>query len=238
MLRTSLAIGVVLLSLAIIQADAAEAQDAEASIEEAEPTRQRQGFTNRRSRLGYTETTPVFAGPNSPQGEIEETDRELDPALRFPQIDAAFQPWQDRKRDANEVYGIQLSAHYSTLYQGLSDSLTGADQASGGVLRGTLKWTLTGRESGDEGALNIMVDHRHGFRDVTPADLSAEAGYIGQTGLFYNDIGLAARPDSSSAGTTRTTTRTFWAWLIPGRCFPTWRRTSTQLSPCRTRAGA
>ena len=36
-----------------------------------------------------------------------------------------------------------------------------------------------------------MVDHRHGLRDVTPADLASQAGYTGLTGLFYNDIGLA-----------------------------------------------
>ena len=161
------------------------------SIKEPEPTRQRQGFSLRRSRLGYTESTPPFAGPTSPQGEVEETDRALDPAFRFPQIDASFQPWQDWKRSANEDYGVQLAAHYSTLSQGLSDSLTGVDHASSGVFRGTLKWTLTGRESGDEGALNVMVDHRHGFRDVTPADLATEAGYLGLTGLFYNNIGLA-----------------------------------------------
>jgi hypothetical protein len=187
MLRVVLVSGVVLLSLAA----AAEAQDTQASSEASEPAGQRPGFSERRSRLGYTETTPAFAGPNSPQGEIEETDRELEPAFRFPQIDAAFQPWRDWKSSANKEHGVQLSAHYSTLYQGLSDSLTGEDQASAGVLRATLKWTLTGRESGDEGALNVMVDHRHGFRDVTPADLAGQAGYIGLTGLFYNDMGPA-----------------------------------------------
>ena len=167
------------------------AQHDPTSREASEPGTEPQGFSQRRSRFGYTETTPAFAGPISPQGEIEETDRELEPAFRFPQIDAAFQPWRDWKSNANKEHGVQLSAHYSTLYQGLSDSLTGEDQASGGVLRATLKWTLTGRDTGDEGALNVMVDHRHGLRDVTPADLASQAGYIGLTGLFYNDIGLA-----------------------------------------------
>jgi hypothetical protein len=45
---------------------------------------QASGFSQRRSRIGYTEVTPVFAGPNSPQGDIEETVRELHPAFRFP----------------------------------------------------------------------------------------------------------------------------------------------------------
>ena len=165
-------------------ADPATAESVEADVRQT-------GFALRRSRLGYTETTPLFAGPNSPQGEVEETDRELVPAFRFPAVDAAFEPWRDWKTNANRSHGVQLSAHYSTLYQGLSDSLTGNDQASSGVLRATLKWTLTGRQTRNEGALNVMVDHRHGFRDVTPADLGAEAGYIGLTGVFFNDIGLA-----------------------------------------------
>jgi carbohydrate-selective porin OprB len=185
MLRAVLVLFVALL------ASPTSAQEDPASSEATAQEAQRQGFSTRRSRLGYTETNPVFAGPTSPQGEIEETDRELDPAFRFPGIDAAFQPWHDWQRKANNEHGVQLSAHYSTLYQGLSDSLTGEDQASAGVLRATLKWKLSGRETGNEGALNVMVDHRHGFRDITPADLAAEAGYIGLTGLFYNDIGLA-----------------------------------------------
>jgi porin len=167
------------------------AQDDPTSAEANETADQRQGFSQRRSRLGYTETTPVFAGPNSPEGEVEETDRARNPAFRFPQIDATFQRWRDWKSSANKEHGVQLSAHYSTLYQGLSDSLTGEDQASSGVLRATLRWALVGRQTENEGAFNVMVDHRHGFRDVTPANLGADAGYIGLTGTFYNDIGLA-----------------------------------------------
>jgi hypothetical protein len=53
------------------------------------------------------------------------------------------------------------------------------------------QWTLVAPDTEGKGVLNVMVDHRHGFRDITPADLAAEAGYIGLTGLFYSDIGLA-----------------------------------------------
>ena len=189
MLRAVLATGALLLSQAMSPVLANEDQDTAESSEEPAP--KQQSYLQRRSRLGYTDSTPVFAGPNSPQGEIEETDRERDPAFRFPAVDAAFKPWHDWKASANEQHGAQLSAHYSTLFQGLSDSLAGEDKASAGVLRATLRLATTGRESGDEGALNVMVDHRHGFRDVTPADLAGQAGYIGLTGLFYNDIGLA-----------------------------------------------
>ena len=84
----------------------ASAQDDPTSREATELGQQPLGFSQRHSRLGYTETTPVFAGPNSPQGEIEETDRELEPAFRSPQIDAAFQPWRDWKSSANNEHGV------------------------------------------------------------------------------------------------------------------------------------
>ena len=123
---------------------------------------------------------------------MEEADREKDPAFRFPTIDAAFKPWTDWKATNSKEHGVQLSAHYSTLFQGLSDTIPGGDdKASGGVFRGTLKWTLVGRDTPNTGSLNVMLDHRHGFRDTAPADLGGQAGYIGLTGTFYNDIGFA-----------------------------------------------
>jgi porin len=36
-----------------------------------------------------------------------------------------------------------------------------------------------------------MMDHRHGYRAETPANLAGQFGYIGQTGVFYNDMGFA-----------------------------------------------
>ena len=180
-----------LVVVAVLLASTSAAQDNLATNEASESIAQSDGITQRHSQLGYTDASPSFAGPTSPQGEITESDTALTPAFRFPKADAFLQPWQDWKTDANKEHGIQVSAHYSTLYQGLSDSLTGEDKASSGVARATLKWVLTGRETGKEGALNIMLDHRHGFRDVTPGDIASQAGYLGLTGVFYNDIGLA-----------------------------------------------
>ena len=91
------------LAAACFLASPVSAQDDQTSREASEPGTERQGFSQRRSRLGYTESTPVFAGPTSPQGEIEEADQELEPAFRFPQIDAAFQPWRDWKANANKA---------------------------------------------------------------------------------------------------------------------------------------
>lgn len=149
------------------------------------------GFHDRGSRVGFTDAPPRFGGPNSPQGEIDEADVEVDPAFRFPSVDAAFAPWTDWKRRQNKDNGLQLSAHYSTLYQTVSDSIGTEDKATAGVLRGTLRWRLVGEDESNSGFLNIMLDHRHGYRKITPAELAGQIGYIGQTGVFYNDMGFA-----------------------------------------------
>ena len=141
--------------------------------------------------VGYATSRPVFGGPNSPEGTLEESDRVTDPAFRFPAIDQAFAPWADWKRGKNEEQGVQLSANYSTLAQGLSDSISGDETASSGLFRGTAKWTLIGQGTPNIGSLNLMIDHRHGFRDTAPAGLAGNAGYIGVTGLQYGDFDFA-----------------------------------------------
>ena len=174
------------------QNESTEPENATDTESSDDPGRQARGFTARESRTGFTTSKPVFGGPTSPEGELEEADRVKDPAFRFPSIDAAFEPWVAWKKRQNEENGLQLSAHYSTLFQGLSDALPGAeDTASGGVLRGTLQWTPIGRGTPNKGSLNIMLDHRHAFRDLAPAGLAGQAGYIGLTGTFYGDTGFS-----------------------------------------------
>ena len=149
------------------------------------------GLSQRGSRIGYTEHPPRFGSRTSPAGEMDEADAELDPAFRFPKIDAAFEPWTNWKRQQNTNHGFQISAHYSTLYQQASDVIGDYDKASSGVLRATALWTLVGRGTPNFGRLNVMLDHRHAYRATAPADLAGQVGYIGQTGVFYSDIGFA-----------------------------------------------
>jgi porin len=165
-------------------------QAAQASADDG--SRSSRGLSERGSRVGFTKTPPRFGGRNSPAGEIDEADIEIDPAFRFPAFDAAFEPWTDWKKRQNTEHGFQFSAHYSAMIQTLSDSIGTEDTGSAGVLRGTARWTLVGKDTPNHGSLNIMLDHRHGFRDETPAGLGGnQAGYIGQTVVFYNDTGLA-----------------------------------------------
>ena len=139
-------------------------------------------------KIGYS-TRPAFGGPNSPEGQLEEDDRIKEPAFRFPRVYGFFEPWRDWKRRLNEEHGFQLTGHYSTLYQGASDSLSGEDQASSGFFRTTAKWTLTGRGTPNTGSLVFMLDHRHAYRDIAPSSLAGQVGYNGLTGTLYSDQG-------------------------------------------------
>lgn len=137
-------------------------------------------------KSGYSQT-PAFGGPNSPEGQLEESDRIKEPAFRFPAIYNFFQPWRDWKRKQNEDHGFQLTGQYTTLYQGASKALNGKDKASSGIFRATMKWTPVGRGTKNTGSLVLMIDNRHAFGDVAPSDFAGELGYIGITGTLYSD---------------------------------------------------
>ena len=145
-------------------------------------------------RAGYS-TKPPFGGPNSPAGQIEEADRVREPVFRFPEIYDRTEPWRDWKTRLHQEHGLQLSGHYTTLVQQISDTAPGKseDEASSGVFRATAIWTLLGdstQPSSDTGAISVMLDHRHAFGDLAPGDLPGQAGYVGVTGTQYNDAGL------------------------------------------------
>ncbi|MGI9309791.1 MAG: carbohydrate porin [Gammaproteobacteria bacterium] len=139
-------------------------------------------------KVGYSRR-PIFGGPNSPEGQLESNDRVTDPAFRLPGVYDFFEPWLNWKKGLNDDYGFQFSGHYSTLFQDASDALPGGDdKASSGVFRAVGKWELLNRGEANTGSLVVMLDHRHNFRDVAPASLANEIGYIGVTGVLYSDI--------------------------------------------------
>ena len=187
------AIALMLVAFPLQAQDSGEGgQTPESAVEDEQSQRQRRGISDIRSRTGEPIQTPPFGGRNSPSGEIVETQTVEEPAFRFPAVDATFEPWHEWKDRTSKDHGIQLSAHYSTMFVSLSDPIPGGDdKASSGVFRGTMKWNLVGRDTPDVGSLNVMLDHRHAFRDVDPAGMAGQAGYIGVTHLFYNDIGFA-----------------------------------------------
>ena len=183
---------ILLLTLVLFAVESLAQEDDESVSAQGTSTTEDQqvprGLSERKSKTGYKKELPAFGSLTSPEGEIVESDTELDPAFRFPKIDTAMQPWTDWKRKTNDEHAIAISAHYSTMFQSLSDALPGTDdKASAGVIRGTLQWTPVGKDTPNRGSLNIMLDHRHAFRDTPPTGLAGSAGYIGVTSLFYGD---------------------------------------------------
>ena len=139
---------------------------------------------------GYEDRGINFGSPNTPARLLVEEDLRTEPLFRFPQIDDSMQTWWDFKSRVNSNYGLRFGVDYTMLYQKLSDSQTDEDHALSGILRGYGEWTPFDRQSKNAGRLVFKVDNRHKITgDVTAANLGGEAGYIGQTGVLFNDIG-------------------------------------------------
>ena len=101
-----------------------------------------------------------FGGPNSPEGLIEEDDVVKQPVFRFREFDESLHPWFDWKAGVSERHGLQLSGHYASLYQGLSDSLTEEDEGWSGLFRLNTRWALVGR--GGEGRTRVRSSANFG----------------------------------------------------------------------------
>ena len=139
---------------------------------------------------GYEDRGVNFGSPNTPARLLVEEDLRTEPLFRFPQIDDAMQSWWDLKSRLNNDRGLRFGVDYTMLYQHLSDSLTDEDYALSGILRTYGEWTPFGRQNDNAGRLVFKVDNRHKISgNVTAANLGGEAGYIGQTGVLFNDIG-------------------------------------------------
>jgi len=159
--------------------DASEAEGAESA---EEPPKKK-----RTHKAGYGRK-PAFGSPNSPQALREEDDRIKRPVFRVGEYDDKLHRWFDWKGRVNERHGLQLSGHYVTLYQLLSDSLTEEDNAWSGLLRLTAEWDLVGRGTENHGGFVLTLDQRHAFTDVAPSDLGFEAGYAGVTGTLMSGV--------------------------------------------------
>ena len=139
---------------------------------------------------GYEDRGINFGSPNTPTRLLIEEDLRTEPLFRFPQIDDSMQSWWDFKSRVNNEHGLRFGVDYTMLYQHLSESLTDDDYALSGILRTYGEWTPFDRKKDNAGRLVFKVDNRHKITgDVTAASLGAEAGYIGQTGVLFNDIG-------------------------------------------------
>ena len=136
-------------------------------------------------------------GPRNPAGipgQLEEANQEKEARLPFPGLDSVFQPWYDGKARLQEKIGLNFSIAYSPLYQYATTSITGKDQASGGIFETIGTWDLLGRDSDQPGRLGFRVEGRHQlWNSITPQTLFTQVGAGVPTGLAYGefDISLA-----------------------------------------------
>ena len=133
-----------------------------------------------------------FGGPNSPEGQLQESEREKAAMFNWNNIFGKYEPWHEWKKEVKDDHGFHFSGHHASMYQGLSDAPQGGDDSgASGVLRMNGKWDLLNRGKKNTGSLVLTVDHRHAYTDTAPADLAiGSAGYVGLTATFFNDIGV------------------------------------------------
>ena len=102
-----------------------------------------------------------------------------------------FERWMALKDRLREVSGFDFGLDYAALYQQANSSPFGDDHAASGVLRLYGKWTALGHGTQDTGKLVWKVEHRHqiGENNISPSSLAGNLGYVGVTGISFNDAG-------------------------------------------------
>jgi len=101
------------------------------------------------------------------------------------------EPWFKFKGRVNESVGFQFGVNYNTLFMGASSSLTGNDNASGGVLEINGSWTLLGRGRPNTGVLGFRLESRHKFTDISPNQLGAEIGSLWKPDVLWGTFDFA-----------------------------------------------
>ena len=137
---------------------------------------------------GYANTAQ-FGGPNSVGAQVKSDDKVKQSSYRFQGFTQAIQPYYDFKARTHVRRGLAFGADYNVLFQAANDSI-GDDKAASGALRLFGNWTLTGRDSTQQGSLVFKVENRHRLgTDIAPQALASELGYAGLTATPFSDAG-------------------------------------------------
>ena len=139
------------------------------------------------SPLAFSNEAPSFGGPGAVEQQLE-TDREEKGSFVETRLFDPLEGWQD---NLEEKYGFSISADYSAVTVGASESLPGTDDtASGGMARVYGRWNLTGDGETSSGGLIYKLEHRHSYGDPAPSDFYlGNVGYAGLTAPSFSDQG-------------------------------------------------
>jgi len=129
---------------------------------------------------GFEEQT-TLGGSGDLSARLVEDDQEK-VALITPVL---LEPWYAFKGRLNESIGLKLGVNYNTLFMGATSSLTGDDNASGGVLEINGNWTLLGRGGPNTGVFGFRLESRHKYTDLAPNQLGSEIGSLWKPDVLW-----------------------------------------------------
>jgi len=115
-------------------------------------------------------------------------DLDYDPTRHslFPDFYNQFRDWRE---EINRKFGLETTFSYDTLGQGYLDSSSSQGAASGD-LSFTGRWLLFGQKYNKPVFLSFRIRHRHAYGEVSPSQLSSDAGLLWKTVDGFNDAGL------------------------------------------------
>jgi porin len=153
----------------------------------AEPALSQQVPDSESGKLaGFTEQTTLGGSADMPARLVEDDDKKI--ALITPVF---AEPWFAFKGRVNESVGFKFGVNYNTLFMGASSSLTGIDNASGGVLEINGNWTLLGRGGPNTGVLGFRLESRHKYTDIAPNQLGGEIGSLWKPDVLWGTFDFA-----------------------------------------------
>ena len=157
------------------------------SVVFAEPALSQQVSDPESDKLaGFTEQTTLGGSADMPARLVEDDDKKI--ALITPVF---AEPWFAFKGRLNESVGFKFGVNYNTLFMGASSSLTGNDNASGGVLEINGNWTLLGQGGPNTGVLGFRLESRHKYTDLAPNQLGGEIGSLWKPDVLWGTFNFA-----------------------------------------------
>lgn len=135
---------------------------------------------------GFTEQTTLGGSGDMPARLVEDDEERI--ALITPVL---LEPWFAFKGRVNESIGLKFGVNYNTLFMGATSSLTGNDNASGGVLEINGNWTLLGRGGPNTGVLGFRLESRHKYTDLAPNQLGGEIGSLWKPDVLWGTFDFA-----------------------------------------------
>jgi len=121
--------------------------------------------------------------------EIDAINAPRQPLAPMPGLDAVFGPWYDLKARLATNYGVRFGIAWTPLYQVATDSLSGDNQAAGGIFEILGQWTLFDRKGDHPGTIGLRVENRHTLgTSIPPQSLFANLGAATPTALGFGEV--------------------------------------------------